>query len=123
MAIRLIFVALLLIGCAPKAPDLIFTKELDGERIFKSRCAACHGEFGTRSPMKGVLVASQSEEMAKRALSLYRIGKLDNHRGGVVMRSQARNLSDDHILALAKHIGTLHEKHISSASSDSSSSK
>lgn len=110
MAVRLILLfatAFFVSACGTKPPPLTITKELDGKRVFNSKCAHCHGEKGTRAPARGVRVANLNELEVQNALGLYRIGKRNHFSGGALMQSQAKNLNDNEIAAVAKYIDQL----------------
>ncbi|MFC3847961.1 c-type cytochrome [Helicobacter baculiformis] len=72
------------------------------------KCAGCHGPSMDRKAFgKGHVVNTLDSAQIKEDLMGYKAGSLNRYGSGVVMHSQAKNLSDAEIEALAKYIPTL----------------
>ena len=86
---------------------------INGAKIYKQRCAVCHGEKATKSPEKGVaaLAGMDATRLALRIRS-YRdqdneVGSYTVHKNSRVMYDSTDDLSREQIVALAKYISGL----------------
>jgi cytochrome c553 len=101
-----VLIALLMMpfaGAAKENSDPARGKELS------AYCIGCHGEFGLASISSNPNLAGQNKEYLEYALKTYRSG---DRRGGlaVVMRPNARGLSDQDIRDLASYYSNLSSK-------------
>lgn len=104
--INYVLIALLVVpfvGSASEDADSVSGKELS------AYCIGCHGEFGIASISSNPNLAGQNKEYLEYALKAYRSG---DRRGGlaVVMRPNAKGLSDQDIRDLASFYSNLSSK-------------
>ena len=86
---------------------------IDGEKLYKQRCASCHGEKATESPRTGV-PALYGRDVSELALTIRayrdqdeRVGTYTMHKDSRIMYDATSSLSRDKIVALAKYISGL----------------
>jgi cytochrome c553 len=100
--INYVLIALLVVpfvGSASEDADSVSGKELS------AYCIGCHGEFGIASISSNPNLAGQNKEYLEYALKAYRSGGL-----AVVMRPNAKGLSDQDIRDLASYYSNLSSK-------------
>ncbi|WP_187648032.1 c-type cytochrome [Nitrosophilus labii] len=80
----------------------------DGAKIFKQKCAVCHGENAQKSSL-GVskIIAGWPLEKTIKKLKEYKTGKLNQYGFGNMMRNRATKLTEKEMLAVAKYIESL----------------
>jgi mono/diheme cytochrome c family protein len=75
----------------------------DGAKLFKSRCAACHGDKG-EGTLAGKIPAVKGTSMTVEKLATY----ITKGEGGkTVHATPIVNLNDDEATAVAKHVKSL----------------
>jgi cytochrome c553 len=86
---------------------------VDGAKIYKQRCAKCHGEKAIKSP-KNHVPALAGRDVTKLALTIraYRdqdtdVGSYTMHKSSQLMKDATGSLSREQIVALAKYISAL----------------
>ena len=86
---------------------------VDGAKIYKQRCAKCHGEKATKSP-KGDIPALAGRDVTELALEIraYRdqdtdVGSYTMRKASQIMEDATSNLSREQIVALARYISAL----------------
>ncbi len=84
------------------------TYAADGAKIFKQKCAVCHGEKAQKSSL-GVskVIAGWPTEKIIKKLKEYKTGKLNQYGFGNMMRNRATKLTEKEMLAVAKYIESL----------------
>lgn len=107
-----VIIAALLASVGLMAADTTF-KGIDGAKIYKQRCALCHGATGQKVPDKAVgpLAGRDATEIALKIRS-YRdqdkdVGSYTMHKDSQVMKDATSSLSREQIVALAKYIQSL----------------
>jgi len=87
------------------------SKPINGEVLYKKRCALCHGEKAQKSPLKNVAVlAGMDATILARITRAYRDQDERHgtahamHRENQVMQEATSSLSDQQIGAIAKYI-------------------
>ncbi|WP_120944168.1 MULTISPECIES: c-type cytochrome [Helicobacter] len=76
--------------------------------VLVKKCAGCHGASMDKKAFgKGHVVNTLDSATIKEDLMGYKAGSLNRYGSGAIMHSQAKNLSDADIDALAKYIPTL----------------
>ncbi|WP_324171691.1 c-type cytochrome [Sulfurimonas sp.] len=85
----------------------------DGAKLYKQRCALCHGDKALKSPLKGVPILA-GRDVTELALTIRayrdqdeRIGTYTMHKSSQVMKDSTSSLSRDKIVAIAKYISEL----------------
>ncbi len=85
----------------------------DGAKLYKQRCASCHGDKAQKSPQKGV-PALAGRDVSELALTIrayrdqdQRVGTYTMHKDSRIMYDATSSLSRDKIVALAKYISGL----------------
>jgi len=86
---------------------------MSGEKLYKQRCASCHGDKAQESPKKGVPVLA-GRDVTELALTIRayrdqdeRVGTYTMHKDNRIMYDATSSLSRDKIVALAKYISGL----------------
>ncbi len=86
---------------------------VSGEKLYKQRCASCHGLTATESPKSGV-PALAGRDVTELALTIRayrdqdeRVGTYTMHKDSRIMYDATSSLSRDKIVALAKYISGL----------------
>ena len=86
---------------------------MSGEKLYKQRCASCHGDKAQESPKKGVPVLA-GRDVTELALTIRayrdqdeRVGTYTMHKDSRIMYDATSSLSRDKIVALAKYISGL----------------
>ncbi len=93
--------------------DGVLSVAIDGAKLYKKRCAICHGENGTKSPKSGVgAIAGMDATRLALLIRAYRdqdedVGAFTMHKSSQIMKDSTINLSSEHIIALAKYISGL----------------
>ncbi len=85
----------------------------DGAKLYKQRCASCHGDKAQKSPVSGV-PALAGRDVTELALTIRayrdqddRVGTYTMHKDSRIMYDATSSLSRDKIVALAKYISQL----------------
>ncbi|EQB38753.1 hypothetical protein M947_08620 [Sulfurimonas hongkongensis] len=85
----------------------------DGEKLYKQRCALCHGEKAQKNPREGVpALAGKDATVLALTIRAYRdqdsrIGAYTMHKSSQVMEDSTSGLTRDMIVAIAKYISGL----------------
>jgi cytochrome c553 len=86
---------------------------IDGGKLYKQRCALCHGDKAQESPKNGV-PALAGRDVSELALTIRayrdqdeRVGTYTMHKDSRIMYDATSSLSRDKIVALAKYISGL----------------
>ena len=85
----------------------------DGEKLYKQRCALCHGEKAHESARKGVpILAGRDATELALTIRAYRdqddrVGAYTMHKSSQIMKDSTSSLNRDQIVALAKYINGL----------------
>jgi len=84
-----------------------------GEKLYKQKCALCHGAKAMESPKDGV-PALAGRDVTELALTIRayrdqdsRVGTYTMHKDSRIMYDATSSLSRDKIVALAKYISAL----------------
>ncbi len=84
-----------------------------GEKLYKQKCASCHGANAQKSPHTGV-PALAGRDVSELALTIrayrdqdQRVGTYTMHKDSRIMYDATSSLSRDKIVALAKYISGL----------------
>ena len=86
----------------------------DGAKLYKQRCALCHGQKAEKSPRDGVpILAGRNVTELALTIRAYRdqderVGTYTMHKNSQIMYDATSSLSRDKIVALAKYISGLH---------------
>jgi len=81
----------------------------DGDAVFKSRCAACHGSDGKGNPTIGTpdfTSPKTQSDISDAAI----VDTVTNGRKGTIMPSWKGKLSDEEIAAVAAYVRSLGRK-------------
>ena len=85
----------------------------DGAKLYKQKCAKCHGEKAQKSALKGVRPLA-GRDVTELALTIrayrdqdQRVGTYTMHKDSRIMYDATSSLSRDKIVALAKYISGL----------------
>jgi len=85
----------------------------NGEKLYKQRCASCHGATAQESPKSGV-PALAGRDVTELALTIRayrdqdeRVGTYTMHKNSRIMYDATSSLSRDKIVSLAKYISGL----------------
>ena len=85
----------------------------DGAKLYKQRCALCHGEKAQESP-KDHVPALAGRDVTELALTIRayrdqdeRVGTYTMHKDSRIMYDATSSLSRDKIVALAKYISAI----------------
>jgi len=84
-----------------------------GEKLYKQKCASCHGDNGMEQAQKGVPPLA-GRDVTELALTIrayrdqdQRVGTYTMHKDSRIMYDATSSLSRDKIVALAKYISAL----------------
>jgi len=90
-----------------------WSSAVDGEKLYKQRCALCHGEKAQKAPAEGIAPLA-GRDVVRLALRIraYRdqsdeIGSYTMHKDSQLMKDATVSLSREAIVALAQYINTL----------------
>ena len=85
----------------------------DGAKLYKQKCASCHGDKAQDSPKSGVRPLA-GRDVSELALTIRgyrdqdeRVGTYTMHKDSRIMYDATSSLSRDKIVALAKYISGL----------------
>lgn len=93
---------------APEANTTAAAAPTDAAPAAYAACSACHGADGKTVALgKSAVIAGQAAADIETKLKAYKAGTRDVTGMGATMKSQAANLSDDQIKALADYISKL----------------
>ena len=77
----------------------------DGEAVYKSKCASCHGPKASKSALnKSQIIAGWDAQKTIQSIADYKEGKGGPMKG--VMKPIATGLSDDDVKAVAETIAS-----------------
>jgi len=86
---------------------------IDGGKLYKQRCASCHGDKGMEQAQKGIRPLA-GRDVTELALTIrayrdqdQRVGTYTMHKDSRIMYDATSSLSRDKIVALAKYISKL----------------
>ncbi|MCD6190267.1 MAG: c-type cytochrome [Sulfurimonas sp.] len=84
-----------------------------GEKLYKQKCAMCHGDKAQESPKEGI-PSLAGRDVTELALTIRayrdqdeRVGTYTMHKDSRIMYDATSSLSRDKIVALAKYISGL----------------
>lgn len=77
----------------------------DGEAVYKSKCASCHGDRASKSALnKSQVIAGWDDQRIIQSIADYKEGKGGPMKG--IMKPIATGLNDDDVKAVAKTIAS-----------------
>lgn len=77
----------------------------DGEAVYKSKCASCHGDRASKSALnKSQVIAGWDGQRIIQSIADYKEGKGGPMKG--IMKPIATGLNDDDVKAVAKTIAS-----------------
>ena len=77
----------------------------DGEAVYKSKCASCHGDKASKSALnKSQVIAGWDDQRIIQSIADYKEGKGGPMKG--IMKPIATGLNDDDVKAVAKTIAS-----------------